>query len=40
MKHYYIDITIEDEANLYNSFDPNGVVQNDEFIDYIAQRYN
>lgn len=40
MKPHYIDIKVEKEADLYNAFDPNGIVLNDELIDYIIDRYS
>lgn len=40
MKPHYIDIKVEKEADLYNTFDPNGIVLSDELIDYIIDRYS
>lgn len=33
------NVKVEKEADLYNAFDPNGIVLNDELIDYIIDRY-
>ena len=38
-RDYYINVAIRDEQELYNPFDPDGLVLNDDFLAYVLGRY-